>query len=79
MTKQLLGAQLRAHAVQEGDFSATELDDDLILMKYTRCSACGAHHVTGETLDRLIESSIDEEQFRASSNELNGFFCENQI
>jgi hypothetical protein len=38
--------------------------DDEILTKYTRCS-CGAYHVTGETLDRLIESSLDEEHFRA--------------
>jgi hypothetical protein len=79
MTKGSLGAQIRNRAVQTGDFSATELDDDMILTKYTRCSACGAHHVTKETLDRFIESSFDEEQFRAMSNELNEFLCENPI
>jgi hypothetical protein len=76
MTKRSLAAQLRHHAVQQGDFSVTEMRDDEILKKYTRCS-CGAYHVTGETLDRLIESGLDEEHFRAMWNDLNGSLCKN--
>jgi hypothetical protein len=56
MIKRSLAAQLRYHAVQQGDFSVIEMDDDEILEKYTRCS-CGEYHVTGQT-DRLIESSL---------------------
>jgi hypothetical protein len=54
MTKHSLAAQLRYHAVQQGDFSVTEMDDDEMLKKYTRCS-CSAYHATGETLDRLTD------------------------
>ena len=71
MTKCSLAAQLRNHAVQKGDFSVTEMDDDAVLTKYTRCSACGEHHVIGQTLDRLIESSLDEKDFRSLWNDLN--------
>ena len=78
MTKRSLAAQLRNHAVQKGDFSVTELDDDAVLTKYTCCSACGAGHVTGEALDRLIESSLDEEDFRTRWNDLNGSLCKTE-
>jgi hypothetical protein len=77
MTKRSLAAQLRNHAVQKGDFSVTEMDDDAVLTKYTCCSACGAYHVTGETLDRLIESSLDEKDFRTLWNDRNGSFVQN--
>ncbi len=77
MTKRSLAAQLRNHAVQQGDFSVTEMGDDEILEKYTRCS-CGANHVTEQTLDRLVESSLDEKHFRATWNDLNGSLCKNQ-
>jgi hypothetical protein len=72
MTKRSLAAQLRYHAVQKGDFSVTEMDDDAMLSRYTRCSACGAHHVAGETLDCLIERSLDEKHFQTMWNDLNG-------
>ena len=78
MTKRSLAAQLRNHAVQKGDFSVTELDDDAVLTKYTCCSACGAGHVTGEALDRLIESSLDEEDFRTRWNDRNGSLCKTE-
>ena len=54
------------------------MDDDEILKKCTRCS-CGEYHATGETLDRLVESSLDEEDFRAMWNDLNGSLCKNPI
>jgi hypothetical protein len=78
MTKRSLAAQLRNYAVQKGDFSVTEMDDDAVLTKYTCCSACGAHHVTGEILDRLIESSLDEKDFRTRWNDLNESLCKTE-
>ena len=78
MTKRSLAAQLRNHAVQKGDYYVTEMDDDAVLTKYTCCS-CGANHVTGQTLDRLIECSLDEKHFRAMWNDLNGPLCKNPI
>ena len=71
MTKRSLAAQLRHHAVQQGDFSVREMGDDEIFEKCTRFS-CGTYHATGETFDRLIESSLDEKRFRATWNGLNG-------
>jgi hypothetical protein len=59
MTKHSLAAQLRHHGIRQGDFSVIDMDDDAVLKKYT-----GAY-VTEETLNRLIESSMDEEHFRA--------------
>lgn len=59
MTKGSLAAQLRHHGIRQGDFSVIDMDDDAILKKFA-----GAY-VTKETLNRLIESSLDEEHFRS--------------
>jgi hypothetical protein len=59
MTKGSLAAQLRHHGIRRGDFSVIDMNDDAILKKYA-----GAY-VTEETLNSLIESSLDEEHFRS--------------
>jgi hypothetical protein len=59
MTKGSLAAQLRHRGIRQGDFSVIDMNDDAILKKYA-----GAY-VTKETLNRLIESSLDEEHFRS--------------
>jgi hypothetical protein len=61
--KRSLGAQLRYHGIQQGDFSVSEMDDDQVLDRYTRYW-CGAYHVTGPALIDLMERSLDERQFR---------------
>jgi hypothetical protein len=66
MTKRSLVAQLRYHAVPQGDFSVTEMDDNAILKKYS--GAC----VTNGALNRLIEISLDHEHLRALWKDLNG-------
>jgi hypothetical protein len=52
--------------------------DDEILEKYTRCS-CGTYHVTHQSLNRLIESTLDEKNFQSMCNDLNGSLCKNPI
>jgi hypothetical protein len=40
-----------------------------------KCGWCGETHVYGESLDQLIDSSLDENHFRSLWNDFNNVKC----